>query len=78
MELCVNDIRNWISKDKILMNDRKTEFLIMGTRQQLQKVSIKGISVGAQDTSPADSAVKNLEVWLDKNLSMDVHITLTC
>ena len=53
MELCVNDIRNWMSKDKLLMNDRKTEFLIIGTRQQLQKVNIKGISVGIQDISPA-------------------------
>jgi hypothetical protein len=34
MELCVNDIKNWMSKDKLLMND-KTEFLITGTRQQL-------------------------------------------
>ena len=41
IELCVNDIGNWVSKDKLLMNDRKTEFLIIGTRQQLQKVNIK-------------------------------------
>ena len=78
MELCVNDIRNWMSKDKLLMNDRKTQCLIIGDRQQLQKVNIKGISVGAQDISPADSAVKNLGVWLDKNLSMVAHITRTC
>ena len=60
----MNDIRNWMSKDKLLMNDRKTEFLIIGTRQQLQKVNIKGISVGIQDISPADSAIKNLGVCM--------------
>ena len=60
------------------MNYRKTEFLIIGTRQQLPKVNIKGTSVRAQGISPADSAVKNLGVWPDRNLSMDVHITWTC
>ena len=47
MELCVNDIRNWMSKDKPSMNDRKTGFLMIRTEQKLQKVNIKGISVGA-------------------------------
>ena len=78
MELCVNDIRNWISRNKLLVNDRKTEFLIIRTRQQLQKVDINSIFLGAQDTFPADLPINNLGVWLDRNLSMDAHIRRTC
>ena len=77
MELCVNDIRNWMSRDKLLMND-KMEFLVIGTRQQSQKVNINSISVGAQDIFPADLPMKNLGVWHDRNLSMDAQITQTC
>ena len=37
---CVDDIRNWMTNDKLLLNDDKTEFLMIGTKQQLAKVSI--------------------------------------
>ena len=29
---CVNDIRNWMTNDKLLLNDVKTEFLMIGTK----------------------------------------------
>ena len=78
MELCVNDIKNWMSKDKLLMNDDKTEFLIIGTRQQLEKVNLNCISIGTVDISPSNSPIKSLGLWLDRNLSLDAHITRTC
>ena len=31
MELCVQDIRVWLSKDKLFMNDKKIEFLVIRT-----------------------------------------------
>ena len=79
MELCVNDIKNSMSKDKLLMNDDKTEFLIIGTRQQLEKVNLNCISIGTVDISPSNSPINwSLGLWLDRNLSMDAHITRTC
>lgn len=69
IELCVSDIRSWMVKDKLSMNVEKTVFLIIGTRQQLIKVNISNISIGTEDISEAP--VKNLGVWLDRNLSMD-------
>jgi hypothetical protein len=68
---CVNDIKNWMSKDKLLMNDDKTEFLIIGTRPQLEKVDLNCISTRTVDISPSNSPIKSLGVWLDRNLSMD-------
>ena len=38
MELCVDAIRCWMIKDKLCLNDNKTEIIIIGTRQQLAKV----------------------------------------
>lgn len=32
--------------DRLLLNDDKTEFLLLGTRQQLAKVNIATITVG--------------------------------
>ena len=35
---CVDNLRNWMTNDKLLPNDDKTEFLMIGTKQQLTKV----------------------------------------
>ena len=45
MENCIKAaIRAWMIMDKTKINDIKTEFLIIGTKQQLDKVNIKTLS----------------------------------
>ena len=47
IEHSIQDIRQWMSQDKLLMNDAKTEqLLFIGTRQQLSKITIDDITVG--------------------------------
>jgi len=41
VELCIKAIRGWMITDKLKLNDDKTEFLIIGTRQQFGKVHIE-------------------------------------
>ena len=43
---CVDDTRNWVTNDKLLLNDDKTEFLMISTKQQLAKVNIDHIIIG--------------------------------
>ena len=45
MENCVTDVRSWMINDKLMLNDDKTEFLVIGTSKQLSKVSVS-IRVG--------------------------------
>lgn len=76
MERCIEDIRKWMSEDKLLLNADKTDFLLIGTKQQLAKVNLSHISVGASEVAP-QSAARNLGVWFDSNLSMSTHISKT-
>ena len=64
-------------ENKVLLNEEKTEFLLIGTKQQLAKVDIGHIKVGKVNIAP-HSLVKNLGFWLDSNLSMINIITKTC
>ena len=32
IEVCLQDIRNWMIRDRLMINDDKTEFMIIGTR----------------------------------------------
>ena len=38
MERCISDIRTWMLTDKLKLNDDKTEFMLIGTKQQHSKV----------------------------------------
>ena len=77
MERCVNEIRAWMLWDKLKINDGKTEFVIIGTRQQLSKVHVDSLAVGDAQVSPVQS-VKNLGTWIDSNMSLQVNINNTC
>ena len=77
MEFCIEKIRCWMIHDKLLMNDGKTEFLVIGTRQQLCKLQPISISVNNSVIYPGPN-IKNLGSWLDSNLNMSTHITKVC
>ena len=74
---CVKDVRNWMNNDKLLLNDDKTEFLMIGTKQQLAKVNIDHILIGDSAIRPK-GVVKNLGTWLDSTLSMNSHVNNIC
>ena len=46
MEDCIKDKRNWLTEGRLLLNDDKTEFLVIGSRRQLKK--IKSISTSCR------------------------------
>ena len=48
---CIADIRKWMLQDRLRLNDDKTEFIMIGTRQKLAKVNISGVDLGIFVTS---------------------------
>ena len=42
IQSCIRDVLNWMLMDKLKLNLDKTEFRILGTRQQLEKVTNLG------------------------------------
>ena len=77
MQKCISDVRSWMREDQLMLNDDKTEFLIIGTRQQLSKISIQSIKIGQTEVSTVASA-RNLGTWFDTHLDMGTHITKIC
>jgi hypothetical protein len=62
---------------RLKINDSKTEFLLFGTKQQLDKVNISEIKVGSELIKPVQSA-RNLGVMFDSSLSMRDHVNQVC
>ena len=64
-------------RDNLKLNDEKTELLIIGTPQKLEKVVITHIRVGNTNIHPV-AVARNLGSWLDANVSMTEHISKSC
>ena len=73
IETCIHDIRQWMLEDKLMLNDDKTEVLLIGTLKQLAKTSIESIKVGEVDVKLINTA-HNLGIWFNNNLTMNTDI----
>ena len=74
---CIVDIRKWMAANFLRLNDDKTEFMILGTPNMIQKVSSLQIVVGSDDIS-STRAARNIGVIFDENLSMCDHVSNVC
>ena len=74
---CILDIKTWMTADKLKLNDDKTELIVIGTRAQLDKISISELSIDHVKVS-AVCNVRNLGTWFDNHLSMKTAINKTC
>ena len=43
IEKCIADVRSWFIGNRLMINDAKTEFSIVGTCQQLERTSLESI-----------------------------------
>ena len=77
MEDCIKDIRNWLIEGRLLLNDDKTEFLVIGTRHQLNKLNPSVLHVG-DHTIDNSVNVRNLGTIFDNSISMDTHVNQVC
>ena len=63
-----------MSTNLLKLNDRKTKFIILGTRQQLKNAEANGITIkiGSEDI-PNVPAVRNLGYMFDSQLKNTAH-----
>ena len=59
--------------NKLKLNDDKTEFLIIGSKNNLSHLTNKNLTIGNTEIIATDS-VRNLGVIFDKTLGLDQHI----
>jgi hypothetical protein len=68
-----------MTSNLLCLNPSKTEFILIGLREQLNKIQDPSISIkldsASTHTSTANTPVRNLGVIFDQNLSFSEHIT---
>ena len=77
LDSCLKDVITWMSTYKLKMNESKTEIIIYGTKQQLDKLNIDCINVGSVEVKCVDQ-VRDLGVTMTNTLNFDNHIQKKC
>jgi len=77
LEDCIDALRVWMNRNRLKLNDKKTEFIIFGTSSGLKKVATTTIRVG-QEAIPACDKVRNIGAMFDSELKMDSQVNAMC
>lgn len=73
---CLSDIRSWMIKNKLKINDDKTEFLVITSPYSKLSNEIR-ITIGQTEIVP-ESPCKSLGVMFDSRVCMDAQIKHIC
>ena len=77
LQECIWDICIWIHTNLLKLNDEKTEFHLIGTRQQLAKVGDIFMEIGSNVIWPAGQ-VRNLGVYWKNLITTTAHFNKLC
>ena len=77
LEECAADLKVWMNENRLKMNNDKTEFILFGSKPQLDKCKTKTLNVDNTEIELVDK-IKYLGVTLDQNLNLKKHITSKC
>ena len=69
LELCIQDIRQWMGQHYLKLNDTKTEFMMFGNPQNLEKVTAWTVTVGDTEILLSTTA-RNTGAFLDVEVNM--------
>ena len=76
---CIEDVAEWMCDSMLKMNHDKTELIVIGTKPKISQVTLSPTPVSTSGHNiPFSQSVRNLGVFINETLSMDVHIKHLC
>ena len=77
LEGCTTSIKGWMDENRLQVNSAKTDFILIGSRQQLVKWKTNSILANGE-TIQRSSSIKYLGALIDERLSFKQYITSKC
>ena len=77
LEDCVGEIQLWMRANMLKLNAEKTEFMLIGTWQQLAKCELVQLKIGDEEINPVPD-VRNLGFYFDKEMKGRAHVAKLC
>ena len=77
LERCIEDLRGWMNRNRLKLNDSKTEFIIFGTTSKLSSILTTSVRVGDENIK-AVKHVRNIGAYFDNELKMTIQVKNMC
>ena len=74
MQACIQDVKSWMTYNKLKLNDEKTEALIISSQRVSLSAPLPDSLVVGDATVPFTKSAKNLGVVLDSHLTLNAHV----
>jgi hypothetical protein len=74
LEACIDEIRHWLADNHLKLNDEKTEFLVIGQKQLVNRIGKEMSIVIGSCVIQASQCAKNIGAMLDCHLDMKSHV----
>ena len=77
MNNCLRDIRTWAARNKLTLNDSKTEMVHFTSKFLPRQNPNLNVHVGGKEIA-SSTVVRNLGAMMDQHLTMKTHVNKTC
>jgi hypothetical protein len=77
MERCIAEVRAWLAANFLKLNDDKTEFVVIGSKGQVTKAGVTGISIGESIIRTTTKA-RNIGGVMDSSYGLHSHVSMMC
>ena len=74
---CIEDLAAWLSASRLRLNPTKTQVLWLGSKYQVDRITVRHVPVLSSSVQVVDSA-RDLGVVIDSHLTMVDHVTAVC
>ena len=75
MQICITDVKSWMTDHKLKLNDDKTEALLMHTRHSFTRTPKPSSLLVCSSPIQFSSSARNLGFILSDDMTVDAHIT---
>ena len=73
---CIDDVASWMRSNRLQLNTAKTEVLWVSSSRRQHQIPTDPLMVGSDAVIPAKS-VRDLGIYIESDLSMEVHVSRT-
>ena len=76
LSICIDDVSSWMMANRLQLNPVKTEVLWCSSVRRQHQIPVGPVRVGGTSVLPV-SAVRDLGVFIDADVTMSTHVTAT-
>ena len=74
LEACIDEIRTWLTANSLKLNEAKSDFILFGTKHNINKINIPSIRIGSANITHSLTC-RYLGVIFDSQLTFNDHIS---